>query len=77
MTFSFSAAEPGIEWGAADVSIAPWQQRSCTVCQDYWKPIKTVQLAVLGKIRCLMYTLNELKEVVVASQSNVDSGENL
>lgn len=34
----------GIDQGAADVSIAPWQQRSCTtVSQDYWKPMKIVQ----------------------------------
>lgn len=30
-----------IDWGAADVSIAPWQQ--CSVSQDYWKPMKIVQ----------------------------------
>lgn len=30
----------GIDRGAADVPIAPWQQRSCTtVSQDYWKPM--------------------------------------
>ncbi len=34
----------GIDQGAAGVSIAPWQQRSCTtVSQDYWKPMKIVQ----------------------------------
>lgn len=36
-------AEPGIDQGAADVSIAPWQQRSrTTVREDYWKPMKIV-----------------------------------
>lgn len=34
---------PGIDQGAADVSIAPWQQRSrTTVREDYWKPMKIV-----------------------------------
>lgn len=41
------AVKPGIDQGAADISVAPLQQHSCTVNQDDWKPIKTVIFAVL------------------------------
>ncbi len=34
----------GFDQGAADLSIAPWKQCSCTtVREDYWKPMKRVQ----------------------------------
>lgn len=43
------AVKPGIDQGAADISVAPLQQHSCTVSQDNWKPMKTVTFAVLGQ----------------------------